>query len=477
MANITYEPPPSLASFFSSEKFIALACGPIGSTKTTAGLLKVAYHASRMAPCLDGIRRSRCVIVRNTREQLKDTTIPDFLKWYPDGQAGMFLKSDLKFMMKFGDIECEVLFRALEDSKDVRKLLSLQLSFAIFDEFREINPDVFAATQGRVGRYPDKMLVPENLETGFPGGCVTDGGEENKFVWGMTNPPDMDTYWEKFLTEPPSNAHVTIQPGGTSQAADWVQWLPRGYYENLMEANTDEWVDIYVHAKFGKSLAGRPVWGLFDSDYHVSKTPLRPIVSESYPLIIGQDFGLTPACSISQLNPHGQLLTFRSLVSQGMGILRFMDELLIPMLRDEFPGHPVLVVGDPAGVQRSQTDEKSVFDMMRMKGFNVIPAPSNLLTPRLGAVEELLSKQIGGKPAHLFDPGAGPILTAMRGGYRYRKKKAGDYEISPEKNEWSHVADGHQYAALHVASGAVLPGTQGGTQRREVKKSHTGGWT
>ena len=351
MSSVTYEPPKSLEAFFTSTKFISMACGPIGSTKTTAGLLKVVYHASKMAPCKDGIRRSRCVIVRNTKEQLKDTTIPDFLKWYPDGLAGYYLKTDYKFIIKFGDVECEVLFRALEDTKDVRKLLSLQLSFAVFDEFREINPDIFAATQGRCGRYPDKMLVPPKGD--FPGGCVTDDGEENKFLWGMTNPPDMDTYWEKFLTNPPENAHVTIQPGGLSIDADWVQWLPRGYYENLMTANSDEWADVYVHAKFGKSLAGRPVWSSFSPSFHVSSKPLRPIVSESYPLIIGQDFGLTPACTISQLNPYGQFITFRSITSDGMGIVRFMDELFIPLLRDEFPGYPTLVVGDPAFVKYS----------------------------------------------------------------------------------------------------------------------------
>ena len=108
---IDFEVIESLDDFFYSEKFISLAVGPVGSTKTTAGIMKILHHAARMAPCKDGIRRSRTIWVRNTREQLRDTSIPDFLKWIPDGIMGSFLKTEYKFVLKVGDIECEVLFR------------------------------------------------------------------------------------------------------------------------------------------------------------------------------------------------------------------------------------------------------------------------------------------------------------------------------------------------------------------------------
>ena len=101
METTNYTPPPSLIPFFTSEKFISLIVGPVGSGKTSAAILKIAYHASRMAPCKDGIRRSRCVWIRNTRQQLADTSIPDFLKWYPDGVAGNFEKTNTKFTLRF----------------------------------------------------------------------------------------------------------------------------------------------------------------------------------------------------------------------------------------------------------------------------------------------------------------------------------------------------------------------------------------
>jgi len=474
MQTLQYNPPESVEGFLGCEAFISLIMGPVGSTKTTAGIMKIAYHAQRMAACSDGIRRSRAVWVRNTREQLRDTSIPDFLKWFPDGVAGGYLKTEYKFTLKFEDVECEVLFRGLDDSNDVRRLLSLQASFAIFDEFREINRDIFEAMQGRLGRYPDGMMVPHRKEWGIDDkgnpiqGCVTDAGLQNKHLWGMSNPPDMDTFWEEFISTPPSNAQVFIQPSGLSDTADWIAHLPSGYYTDLAEGKTADWIDVYIYAKFGKSLAGQPVFRSFSRDFHLAKSTLRAIRAEEYPLIIGADFGLTPAVTISQLDPRGRLLTFCDLTSEGTGSQRFIRERLKPLLAQRFPGMRVLVIGDPAGVQRAQTDERSVFDIWKNEGFKVIPARSNTLTARITAVDNWLTRQVDGAAAHLIDPGCKALINALRGGYRYRINTKGETEEKPEKNHHSHVADAHEYACLHADPGAFGGGLLT-SQRREVK--------
>jgi hypothetical protein len=472
---LDYNPTPSVVPFFVSEAFISLIIGPVGSTKTTAGLMKIVHHASRMAACQDGIRRSRCVWIRNTREQLQDTSIPDFLKWFPDGQAGVFQKTGLKFLLKFADVECEVMFRGLDDANDVRRLLSLQASFAVLDEFREIHQDIFEALQGRLGRYPDGMLVPHRPEWGVDRkgnpvqGCVTDDGKSNAHVWGMTNPPDMDTFWETFLSNPPDNAEVFFQPSGLSQDADWIKFLPVDYYENLAEGKTEDWIDVYINAKFGKSLSGQPVFRSFRWDYHVAKQPLRPVRMSEYPLFIGADFGLTPACTLSQLDPRGRLLTFANLTSEGIGTLRFIRERLKPLLASKFPGMSYLVIGDPAGVQRAQTDERSVFDIYKSEGFRIIPARTNTLTARIASVDNWLTRQIDGGPAHLIDPSCKALITALRGGYRYKINTKGEPDEKPEKNMHSHVADAHEYACLHADVGQWGGGLMNRGTKRDVK--------
>lgn len=456
----------SLDEFFFSEKFLAFVVGPVGSTKTTAGIGKILYHASRMAPCADGVRRSRAVWVRNTREQLRDTSIPDFMKWY--GRLGDYLKSEYKFTLRVGDIECETLFRPLEDANDVRKLLSLQVSFGILEEFREINPDVFEALQGRLGRYPDGMMVPHRAQWGVDSkgnpveGCVTDDGKPNRHLWAMSNPPDMDTYWEELLANPPPNAHVTIQPSGLAPEADWIHFLPSDYYENLAEGKGQDWIDVYIHAKFGKSLSGQPVFRSFNRDHHVAKATLLISQLTDSPLLIGFDCGLSPAAVLGKNFYDGRLLIHHALTSEGMGALRFVREKLKPVLANRFPGQKQLVIIDPAGFQRAQTDERSVADILKSEGFTVKPAVTNSIVARVAAVDNFLTRNVDGRSMIQFDPEhCDSLIRALAGKYRYKVKTTGEVEDKPEKSHpWSDVADALQYLCLHADNGGMFGATQ-----------------
>lgn len=481
--NVTeYSPSPSVVPFFISESFISLICGPVGSTKTTAALLKIAYHAKRMAPCTDGVRRSRAIVVRNTREMLQDSTIPDFEKWMPSGIAGDYLKTERRFFLRFDDVVCEVLFRGLDDSNDVRRLLSLQASFGILDEYREINPSIFEALQGRLGRYPDGMMVPHKPEWGVDSlgnpvkGCVTDDGKPNSHLWGATNPPEMDSWWQKYLDSPPANATVVFQPSGLDEGADWVQHLPTNYYSNLAEGKDEDWINVYVHGKYGRSLSGKPVFPSFSREFHVAKEDVPYIKSQDKPLLIGLDFGLTPAMCIGQLDPFGRLLVYDAVVSEGMGISRFINEKIKPLLSTKYPGMSAVIIGDPAGQQRAQTDERSCFDILKAEGFRVIAARSNSVVARIAAVEKFLSRQVEGKAGMLIDPRARPLIAALGGGYRYKVKKTGETETSPEKNAASHIADAFQYLCLH-ADGGLLFGWSATAPRQEVKRVASAGWT
>jgi hypothetical protein len=467
---INFEVIESLDDFFYSDKFISLAVGPVGSTKTTAGIMKILHHAAQMAPDKNGVRKSRAIWVRNTREQLRDTSIPDFLKWIPDGVMGSFLKTEYKFVIKVGDIECEVLFRGLDDANDVRRLLSLQASFFIFDEFREIHPDIYNAAQGRVGRYPDKMM------NGV--GCKTDDGRANAHLWGMTNPPDQDTFWEELLTDPPENVHVTIQPSGLSPEADWTQFLPDDYYDNLAQGKTEDWIDVYIHAQFGKSLSGKPVFRAFDRSTHIAKKEIKPISDDS-PILIGVDAGLTPAAVVGQVIFDGRVIVYDALTSEDMGALRFVREKLKPLLANKFPGRNYLVIIDPAAFQRVQTDERTVADIYKNEGFHVKPAKTNSIAARLAAVESFMTRTVDGKSGLLLDPeNCGMLVQALAGKYRYKINSKGVKDESPEKSHpWSDVADAFQYLCLHADGGELFGRGMESVERREVVRVSARGWT
>lgn len=482
MSLVDYTPVPSTIPFLTSDKFISMIVGPVGSTKTTAGIYKIPYEAQRVAASKDGIRRSRYVWVRQTRQQLLDTSIPDFLKTFPDGVFGKYEKSNMKYTLRFDDVECEVLFRGLDESDDVRRLLSLQLTGAICEEFRELNPDIYDALQGRVGRYPDGMLVPHRPEWGLDDkgnpiqGCVDDYGRSVDKLWMMSNPPDAGTFFEDKISNPEENMHVTIQPSGLSDEADWIHLLKSNYYENLAIGKAEDWIDVYIHAKFGKSLSGQPVFRCFDRDTHVAKEPVK--FHPQTTLVIGVDAGLNPTAVITQQTYDGRVLVLDAITGAegGMGALRFIRERLKPLLATKYPGIPHQIVIDPAAQQRAQSDERTVMDIFKLEGFSVKPAPTNSIVARLAVVEKYLTRTVEGKPAFLVDPGCTLVIQAFAGKYRYKTNTKGVTDDTPEKaHPWSDVADSVQYACLRHDGGAIL-GRSLQPVRREVVQVGMQGW-
>ena len=424
--------------------------------KTKADVGKGPFQRGARQVGKDGEGQRQGDILRHAREA--EIRIPDQV---PDGQAGTLMKTESKFLMRFDDVECEVLFRGLDDANDVRRLLSLQLTFGMMDEFREINPDIYNALTGRLGRYPDKTM------NGV--GACDDTGKQIHKVWGATNPPDADTFWEEQLNDPPGNMHVTIQPSGLSPEADWVQFLPEGYYDNLCEGKSEDWIDVYVHGKFGRSLSGMPVYQrTFAPEFHIASSELSPVQNADYPITIGIDFGRTPAAAFMQRDPRGRVLVLSEITSENMGLETFIQTRLNPHIANHYPGYKFVAAPDPAGFMKQQANEMTLVDQLKQAGFHCVKPPTNDPDKRIQAVERLLNQQIEGKAMFLIDPRCTQIIKGFRSGYRYKVKKNGEMEDKPDKNDSSHVHDALQYGAAVIDMNIRGFGLNG-SKRREVK--------
>ena len=458
---IDYTPTPTVRKFMASDARMRVINGPVGSGKSVACCFEVIRRASQQEPNAQGIRKSRCIVIRQTVRQLVDTTIKTFLDWFAPGVCGHFMKTTKTYFFKVGDVECEVMFRALDDADDVANLNSLEATFAWINECRDIHPDIVDALSKRVGRYPS----------------VKDGGPTWHGVFADTNPPTMETWWyyqmekidpEDGVTPRENGWAVFKQPSGRSPYAENVENLPEGYYDT--QGRSDEYIRVYIDGEYGLSSAGQPVFKYFRPDYHMAHQPLRPILNGVRPIVVGMDLGLTPAAVIGQMDARGRVLIYDEAVSFDMGVQRFTRTVLKPLLFERFTGAPVLIVVDPAGLQRAQTDERSAVDIIKAEGLKVIRAKTNAVSARLNAVDDLLMRQVDGDAAFLVDPRCRWLKSAMMGGYRYKPKA--DNVI--EKNDSSHIADALQYLCLHVASaeeGSMV------NRVREVKRIDAVGWT
>lgn len=231
---VNYDAPPTVRRFMNSCAFVRAVVGPVGSGKSSGCIVEILARACEQAPGPDGIRRTRFAIIRNTYPELRDTTRKTFEAWIP-AELGKWHEQSFTFHMRFGDVDCEVLFRALDRPEDVKKLLSLELTGAYINEAREIPKTVLDVLQSRVGRYPSKK----------------DGGPTWFGVWMDTNPwPTTSELYKLFSEQRPDGFELFEQPSGLAANAENVENLPAGYYERLCHGKDQAWVDEYVKAKY-----------------------------------------------------------------------------------------------------------------------------------------------------------------------------------------------------------------------------------
>lgn len=464
MSNVTnYVAPPTVARFMQSDARFRLIQGPIGSGKSVGCIMEIARRAAMQRPAPDGKRYTRWVVVRNTREQIRDSVLKTWNQWFPPGVAGTWKETNMTFTMQFADVHCEVLFRALDEPEDVRRLLSLEISGFYANETRELPKEVIVALLSRCGRYPSAK----------DGGATWYGGIAD------TNPPSTDHWlYESFEVEKPDGWEIFKQPGGLAPDAENRENLPATYYEDMVAGADPEWVKVHVHAQYGRSKQGMPVYhSSWKTDFH-TRSNLQ--VLSSSVVVIGLDAGRTPAASFFQMDAKGRVLLLDELTSENMGMENFLRQKVKPLLLARYAGIPAVVSADPAVWQKSQLNEKSVADIIRAAGLTLPkprgPAMGNRIEPRIRAVEALLNRQIDGEAAFLVDKDRCPqAVSGFEHAYRYKRKKDGQYEESPEKTFASHLHDSIQYGCQLVEYGADYAAYV--PRAREVEAVSLAGWT
>lgn len=485
MSKIEFNAPPTVARFMKSDAFFRIIAGPVGSGKTTGCLFELFRRACEQAPAPDGYRYTRFAVVRQTLKQLKDTVKKDVEGWLQG--IAEFKVSENTFYISVGDVRSEWLFIPLDSPEDQRRLLSMQLTGAWMSESIEMDYTIVSPLAGRVGRYPSGNL---GSPTWF--GMIAD-----------TNMPSEGSDWHKVMTEPPPDTQVFIQPGGLEPNAENLEWLTqttetmkldlndpeqrelrraqgRTYYERFVRNNSPEWCVRYVHAQFGDDPSGTAVFReTFKHGFHVTEE-VEPV--NAFPLIVGQDFGRDPCSIICQVDHRGRLLVLEEVVAEDIGLELHIERALRPaLMKERYMGKSIAVIGDPSGIAKSSIYEENTFDVMKRLGFMAFPAPTNDIGKRIRAVEAFLLGQREGGPAFIIDAKRCPVtVRALNGGYRFARTKSGVRKPLPDKNEYSHIADALQYAALAAHGGMVdmignrLGGRSRFADRPKVTKA---GWT
>ena len=461
------------------------------SSKSVGCAHELMRWATSQRPNAEGIRKTRFLIVRNTLDQLRSTTLKTIEDWFPPDLYGTFRRTERTIMYTFRldddtVVQSEWMLVSLDEPADVRKALSLEATGVWGNEARELHPEVVDGLLMRVNRYPS----------------MKDGGATRAGAIFDTNMPMEDSWWAKRMEDPPKNWSVHLQPPAVLPLEQWVAKygedpdeamvaedsegtkfavdpaaenyvnLSPDYYPNTMQGKTPDFIRVYLRSQFGRSMAGNPVYDrTYNEDRHVTPAgSLTAVRSDNYPLCIGLDFGRTPAAVILQTTPHGFVHVLDEITSENMGIQTFVRTLLKPFLTERYPGLPHFVAPDPAGWQRSQVGETSPVDILRSEGFEIVKPGSNDPMVRVEAVEAMLSQ---GRLR--IDGGCKVLIAGFRGKYQFKPVRSGD--AMPLKNHpWSDVHDALQYACLTLDA-SVLGAKTRQRRPRTIKKVHSLGWT
>lgn len=446
---INYSPPgPVAAAYLEDRSPVSLLEGPVGSGKTVAGLMK-GFMCSVQQEAFRGVRYSRGMVLRNTYPELKSTVIKSFQDWFPESIAPIRwdapISARLNFPLADGTkLDCEIYFLSFDRPEDIGKLKSLEVTWALLSEWNELSKSALDMSSQRVGRYPPSRL----------------GGPTWYGVFGDTNMSDDDHYlYRLFEKEKPKGYTLFRQPGGlieqegvyvANPLAENVANLPgqHEYYFRQVPGKSKEWIKVYLLAQYGTISDGRPVYPEWNDDLHCKRVEGNP----ARPLLLGFDYGLTPACAICQVSPRGQLLVLAELFAKDMGIGQFARDIVKPFLAMNFHGYGFQACGDPSGIARKDTDEKTCFMELAEAGIACVPASTNSFIGRREAVAKYLTKLIGGEAGLLVDPSCDMLRRGFNGRYQYKRLQlVGEdrFKDVPDKNDFSHLHDALQYAALH----------------------------
>lgn len=449
----------------------------VGNGKTVFVMHDLLFRSEGQVPDpRDGVRRSRWFVIRNTYQQLMNSTVKSWLEWFPDTvmkysphPVGLLRRPSMR--NDGTTVEIELMFFALDKAEQERDLLGVEATGAWINEAREISEDHMAAVQSRIGRYPATREDYKPLSLGM----LMD-----------TNPPDDQSWWYRlaevekpvgweFFKCPPALLRIEDKKTGKVRyepnrgqdpaipAAENIEHLSEGfnYYLKQVAVWPDAKVRVMVCGEYGTILTGVPVYPQWNDEANLMERELEPMWG--LPIFVGTDGGFTPSAVAGQVLPNGQIAVYDELVAENISCGEFAERFLKPWLINSFrlaEGQRLMCFHDPSGLGAGKTsDGVTEIVAMQQKGIPVMPCPvmENAVGLRLECVREAMRRRVdGGKGGLVVSRKCKTLLAGLRGRYQYRRLNTSSaekrYADSPDKGPLSHVQDALQYmvyGALH----------------------------
>lgn len=490
MPVLRFDGSPVLKSYVESEAPVCIVQGPVESGKSVGSVGKLYKKIVTMPRSVDGIRRSRWLIWRQTYPQLLGSVMKTWLKWFPENVYGKITGSEPYIhRLKFLDVDAEVVFQALPDftPKVVSDLKSTEWTGAWSNEMQFAPRELFVEVLGRTGRYPSKDECPAYDRARWQIGDLNAPHVHDHWLLYMRGdtpiPPEMPEEekialrkpdgWE-FFVQPPAIKVITTEDGKflryePNPKAENLRNMGEGGYMALTAGKTVSEVKRDLGNKVVPMQKGKPRYPDFDREWHVSKDEIKPYPDK--PIILGFDFGGAPACTFEQ-HIDGRWYTMDELTGDNIGADEFAP-LVLAKLMERFPFYRekgLIAWGDPQGSwgsAASMKKENTSFAIFGAKGIPIrAPAEKDNPELRLNTGRRIIKESVNRGPKVLIDPRCVKLIAALDGGCTMREVRVGGgLQVTTEI-----VKDGHS----HIVEAWEYPKWGGGEARDLIRNPNRG---
>jgi hypothetical protein len=451
-----------VSDFVLSNKPVDYIQGPLGSGKTKAACARLMRHAQEQVKSpIDGLRRSRFFMCRNTMPDLKRSTVRTWLETFPEHIYGRFNSAPgfMQHKIRFADVMTEFDFISLDKADDVKKLRSTEYTGGFFNELPFIPKEIFDEADSRLRFPPDEHGGPTWR------GIIGDGNAPDEDCWlammtgqvdlppGLSEDERMQYVWPAewgFYMQPSALIELFDDRGihagyEVNPNAENLKNLPASYYSRMWPGKSRAWIDSRLMNRVALVVEGQPVWPMFRREFHVSREALRPV--PGYDVLVSLDFGRVFPAAL-----FGQEINQRLFVQYEMLGFNEPASMFAPkvkrFLTQHYPGFNVRFVGDPKGRDKGQQTEQSSYDIFEHNGMKVTPAPvkMNNIDERTEAVAYALNDNPAGINYLVISPLCRTLIVGMAG--RYHLVREEDGVLRPKKDKYSNLCDCLQYKVI-----------------------------
>lgn len=391
------------------------------------------------------------LVIRDTWENLRRTTLSEFLMWFPDGVFGTWVAGNKEYIWNPAcGMKGKVIFLGAETEDDSSKIASMPLAGVAIDE-----PSPAAGSSGGVAEFIFDTALAQLRQP--------------KMNWYAAklaqNNPDESHWTYRRFWEPgqPPNPKSNLLPAQESGFKAWqtqepenLANLPPDYYESMKQrwAHRPDLLRRFAEGKHGFQQIGKALTPEWDDTMHLVDN-LEPIPGEQLHLF--WDGGLNPTCVIAQVSNLGKLLILESHVGDGIGMLQLIESVVKARLTTRFRGFSWRHIGDPNLVSKDQGNSETRASRVITKelGGAFIQGPVDE-DSRIEPLRALLKRNDLVVDKHR----AREVWYALRGGWHRHISRTGAVG-SIEKNEHSHPGDATGYGtAVLFPMGKLLKRAQ-----------------